>query len=201
MRTARFTKRLRFAPVLGTVALVSVLYFGRDTPPEVAEPPEPEMEVAVRPQSSNESVPRILWDLGPERVDPERYQAHRLPGRTEDDEFPLLLRIPKNVRVPNNAEFSFDGQSFRIVDVVPVAPTKICIDDLGRRSACGARARIQSRNAVAGRVLKCRVLDQSGTSTVIDCKFGTSTLSQVLTESSADALRQDAAQSTVRTSN
>ena len=89
--------------------------------------------------------------------------------------------MPRSVAVPNDATFMFEGRTYRIGDIEPLEPTKICTDNRGRRWACGARSRIAFRNMVAGKWLRCRTIEQRESDHVIDCRIGNTTFSSVLT--------------------
>jgi len=138
------------------------------------------------PADKKPEQPALLWTREPVRVKPADMALPRLSGKEHIVDFPAQLAVPKTVRVKNSISFTIDGVQYQVAGLEPVPPDMICKSESGVRTACGLRARMQLRNLISGRLLRCRDHEApAGTAVLVDCVLGAERLADRLVAAGA----------------
>lgn len=119
-----------------------------------------------------------LWTDRPVKVDPAGQNYERLPALVVKEERPTGVSVPHRIRMVDSASFSFEGLTYRMAGVQPIAIRRICHGSNGHRWTCGRMAALFLGNLVRGKRLHCNVLDQVKDTTVADCNVGTRNLAE-----------------------
>ena len=120
-----------------------------------------------------------LWTNAPVKVaNAQHQQFERLP--VPPDPYPLKFRADGRWRALDNYRFSFNGVSYRVAELEPIERSRVCIDEQGRRFACGLNAFKALGNIVRGKFLECRILSDEDAERTAECVIEGKTLAQIL---------------------
>lgn len=120
-----------------------------------------------------------LWTNVPVKVvNAQNQEFERLP--VPPDPYPLKFRADGRWRALDSNHFSFNGVTYRVMDLVPVERNRVCIDAQGRRFACGLNAFKALGNIVRGKFLECRILPGEDAEMTADCVIDGKSLAQIL---------------------
>ncbi|MBO0347331.1 hypothetical protein J0X15_19030 [Roseibium sp. CAU 1637] len=98
----------------------------------------------------------LRWTTKPMRVDRAEQDLPRIEDRRKSDPFPDILYVPPSVRTPDSVTFQVDGTIHRLAYLAPVPSQKVCVEETGRKWACGLRARMALRTLIAGKQIRCK---------------------------------------------
>ncbi len=123
-----------------------------------------------------------MWTTEPVRVDRSKETRERLEPSHGPPRAPAIV-IEGDGRLREGTVIVAGTRRLRLHGLGAIDPARICVDDGGRRWACGIRARAALSAAVAGRLLLCRpVGPQTGPDPVVDCLMRGASLSLTLVE-------------------
>ncbi|ESR27241.1 hypothetical protein [Lutibaculum baratangense] len=114
------------------------------------------------------------------RVDREAQEMERLEAEVRTDPFPLVLDVPRGVRIPDSGTFVIGDVTYLVAGVTPRGLRDVCTESDGRRIACGARARVGLWNLVAEKRLACRQVGGKEDAALVECSLGGETLGERL---------------------
>lgn len=131
------------------------------------------MPASAQEQGLNMSA-EPLWPLGIRRIDPKAQGMERIdpdpiisePGSA----YPLELLPKGSLRILDSGSFIYEGVSYRLTEIRPVPPRKICQSTTGGRWACGSRARAFLRRLVVEKRVRCRIDQQLDKETLVECR-------------------------------
>lgn len=129
--------------------------------------------VLVLVLSSPASAEEPLWPNEVRRIDPGLQNFERLPARP-----PTVLpnarpkgsfKIRGFFRVRDSVSFVYKKKNYRLAGTEPVANSKICLNDGGRKWACGIMARNKLEELLTSRDVFCVPTEETDTWIFVEC--------------------------------
>lgn len=176
--------------ILVTTLVVTVTTLVLDAPttppqPQTARAPLPWEKPLATDGSATEAVGTPQWTKEAKSVDPAADGLTRLPDALPKNPFPLVVEVPRAVKVVDAATFQIGDRFYRLADITPVPPEAECSRRGGGRWNCGMRSRSALRGLIVNKGLQCRSLDPGASSTAsapVDCILGTVRIAKAMVE-------------------
>ncbi|MBO6759062.1 MAG: thermonuclease family protein [Roseibium sp.] len=148
--------------------------------------------VGLAQAGDTDQAPGVYWTTKPTRVDPKSMELPRVPDRRLSNPYPDILYVPNSVRVPDSVTFRVRGKTYRLQDVDPVPPKKVCGNADTGRWACGLKARLALRSMIAGRQIQCSTSKPSGAEgRLVRCATNLTDIASALVEIGAALAREN----------
>lgn len=175
--------------ILVTTLVVTVTTLVLDAPTsppaQTARAPLPWEKPLGTDGSATEAVGTPQWTKEAKSVDPAADGLTRLPDALPKNPFPLVVEVPRAVKVVDAATFQIGDRVYRLADITPVPPGAECSRRGGGRWNCGTRSRSALRGLIVNKALQCQSLDpgaSSAASVPVDCILGTVRIAKAMIE-------------------
>ena len=114
-----------------------------------------------------------MWTNEVRRIDPSQQNYERLPPK-EPTVLPNArpkgsFRLRGFFRVRDSVSFIYRNKTYRLSGAEPVANSKICLDEQGRRWGCGIIARNSLEQLLKSRDVFCAPTEEADKWTYVDC--------------------------------
>lgn len=173
--------------ILATALFVTVTTLVLDAPttpqPQAARAPLPWGNTDSSGGSATESIGTPQWTKQAKPVDPDADGLTRLPDDLPKNPFPLVVEVPRHMKVIDAATFQIADRTYRLGGITPVPPNAECARRGGGRWNCGVRSRSALRGLVVNKGIQCRSLDTVATdahAAPLDCVLGSERIARVL---------------------
>jgi len=113
-----------------------------------------------------------LWTSEPTRIDRSKQHYERLPALKVERDSRVWLLVPQRIKVLDSTSFSFGEGTYKLADIRPIAPKRLCQAIEGGRWPCGRMASIFLGNLVRGKRLLCDIEQQGKTAVLSHCAIG-----------------------------
>eukprot|EP01036_Dinobryon_divergens_P045525 gene45525-60833_t len=149
--------------ILVSALFVAVATLVLDAPPvpqqQAARTPLPWSNPDTSGSAATESIGAPQWTTQAKPVDPAADGLSRLPDALPKNPFPLVIEVPRHMKVIDAATFQIADRSYRLLNITPVPPAAECARRGGGRWNCGARSRSALRGLMVNKAIQCRSLD------------------------------------------
>lgn len=134
-----------------------------------------------------------LWTTEPTRIDPAKQHYERLPAREVVRDSRVWLLVPERIKVLDSTSFSFGDGTYRIANIRPIAPKRLCGAVEGGRWPCGRMASIFLGNLVRSKRLLCDIVQTGKTAMLSHCAIGQRDVASAIIEQGYGMATGDAA--------
>lgn len=126
-------------------------------------------------QSSDAGQP--VWTDRPVRVDRDNQEFERIgpapapeKAQSPTERFSLGFSARSRVKVLDSVSFTANGIAYRLVDLEPVASSRICRNADGTRWACGLRARASLSSLLGSQSVRCAPEGKTEDFEMVECR-------------------------------